>query len=274
MSTEGSHPGSGPSPGEKPFDSAPLETGPLESGPAEAGPWETEPDESGRTENPPGIDRALEGPVLEGPGLEGPGLVLASASPRRKRLLEERGLEFRVLPADVDETIDLTLDAGDASEDLAVRKALAAAERILREGSGDESLLVLGSDTLVVLGEDGDPDRRFLEKAADQTEARAMLEALSGTRHRVVTGVAVVGIDGEDLLGPPRTGHGTTWVTMRPLDAAELDAYVASGEWRGKAGSYAIQETADRFVTALDGAGFDNVVGLPVDLALQLLGLA
>lgn len=189
-------------------------------------------------------------------------VVLASASPRRHDLLRRAGVEFRIVPADVDETIDATLDATAVAEDLALRKARAVAGR--PEGAG---ALVLGSDTLVVLGEDGDPERRFLEKAGDEREARAMLGALSGSRHRVITGVAVVDAVG----GGELASHEVTWVTMRPLGAEELEAYVLSGEWRGKAGAYAIQETADRFVTNLEGGGFDNVVGLPVGLTLELL---
>lgn len=190
--------------------------------------------------------------------------MLASASPRRRDLLQAAGLDFDIVPADVDESIDLGLTAGEAARDLALRKAAAVAAR-LGPGRGP----VIGSDTLVVLGEDGSPDRRYLEKAADAAEARSMLAALSGTRHRVITGVAVVPGD-QDPLEAPLTGHGTTFVTMRAITPDELEAYVASGEWRGKAGAYAIQETADRFVERLEG-DFDNVVGLPVALTLELL---
>ncbi|MDG1491065.1 MAG: Maf family protein [Planctomycetota bacterium] len=189
-------------------------------------------------------------------------LILASASPRRHRLLAEAGVSFRIVPADVDETINLALDAGGVAEDLALRKAQAVADR-----QGSAGALVLGSDTVVVLGEDGDVDRRFLEKAPDAQEATRMLQALSGTRHRVITGIAVVDVEN----GAALTDHEVTWVTMRPLDAGEVTAYVASGEWEGKAGAYAIQETADRFVTGLEGGGFDNVVGLPVERTLALL---
>ena len=173
-------------------------------------------------------------------------------------------MAFTIDPADVDETIDPSRAPGEASEDLALRKALTVAART-RDGA-----LVLGSDTLVVLGGD---DVRYLEKAADETEARAMLRALSGTRHRVITGVAVVQ-GGRDGRLRSWCDHETTFVTMRRLEPAEIDAYVASGEWRGKAGGYAIQETADRFVTALEGGGFDNVVGLPVERTLRLLAAA
>lgn len=97
-----------------------------------------------------------------------------------------------------------------------------------------------------------------------------MLRALSGTRHAVVTGVCVVRTPGQLALCEAER----TWVTMRAITPAEIEAYVASGEWRDKAGGYAIQESADRFVTALEGGGFDNVVGLPVGLALRLLARA
>lgn len=200
-------------------------------------------------------------------------LVLASASPRRKRLLEEAGLRFRIVPADVDETIDAALDAGAASEDLALRKARAVAERLAAESLSGGALRIVGSDTLVVLGDDGDPARAYLEKAADEAEARSMLQRLSGTRHRVITGVAVLVLEGGEIVGA-HTGHGVTFVSMRELTDEELEGYVASGEWRDKAGAYAIQETADRFVTGLEGAGIDNVVGLPVALTLDLLARA
>ncbi|MFT5731527.1 MAG: septum formation protein [Planctomycetota bacterium] len=202
-------------------------------------------------------------------GLAGRPLVLASASPRRHDLLGQTGLAFEVEPADADETINLTLAAAAVAEDLALRKARIVA---LRRGGGSSAAggcLVLGSDTVVVLGEDGDPARRFLEKAADEAEARAMLTALSGSRHRVITGIAAVLMDGGEAH--EFADHETTWVTMRPLTPGEVETYVASEEWRGKAGAYGIQGTADRFVTALDGGGFDNVVGLPVARTLGLL---
>lgn len=188
--------------------------------------------------------------------------MLASASPRRHRLLASAGLDFRIVPADVDETMDLALDAGRVAEELALRKARAVAAR---DGCGDA--IILGSDTVVVLGEDRAADRRFLEKAGGPDEARAMLGALSGSRHRVITGVALV----DARTGGQLLGHEVTHVRMRELTDRELEAYVASGEWEGKAGAYAIQETADRFITGLEGGGFDNVVGLPVALTLGLL---
>ena len=182
-------------------------------------------------------------------------LVLASASPRRAALLREAGLGFEVRAADVDESFDPAADPEQVARDLALRKA-----RVVARELADPDARVVGGDTLVVL--DGP---RFLGKPADAAEARAMLEALSGTTHRVITGVAVVAGAREVAAAE------VTRVTMRVITPDEVAAYVASGEWRGKAGGYAIQETADRFVTGLAGGGFDNVVGLPVVRTLALL---
>ena len=187
-------------------------------------------------------------------------LVLASASPRRRELLAAHGLQFEVVPSDADEVINPAEDPEDVARALAARKARAVAEGLV-----DEHAFVLGGDTLVVLGEG--ESREYLEKPADAEEARAMLTRLSGTTHRVITGVAVW--SGWKIW----SDRAVTRVTMRALDDQEIDAYVATGEWADKAGGYGIQGEADGFVTALDGS-FDNVVGLPVDLALDVLSRA
>jgi len=196
-------------------------------------------------------------------------LVLASASPRRRALLAAAGLEFSVAPADIDETVRPGLGPEAAAEDLALQKARATAER-WRGGDA----LVLGADTIVAVGAEG-VDLEYLAKPNDAPDAARMLARLAGSRHRVVTGVAVVRISGARGSAPRETGvvvgHERTWVTMRPLSPAEVAAYVATGEWRDKAGGYAIQESADTFVTGLEEGGLDNVVGLPVALACALL---
>lgn len=180
-------------------------------------------------------------------------IVLASASPRRRQLLHAAGLTFEVDVPDVDESFDPALDPLAAARTLAERKARAVARR--QRGRG---VVVLAADTIVAVGPDGAV--RYLGKPADAHEARAMLALLSGTRHRVVTGVCALDVDRDRVAVDAET----TFVTMRAILPAEIEAYVASGEWRDKAGGYAIQESADRFVTALEGGGFDNVVGLPV----------
>jgi septum formation protein len=190
-----------------------------------------------------------------------PRVVLASASPRRRELLAAAGLDFEVVVPDVSEDLEPGTDPESGAVELARRKARAAARALPRSAA-----FVLAADTIVALDA---PARRtrLLGKPADEPEARAMLRDLSGTRHRVVTGVCALRLpDGAEASGFERT-----WVTMRPIEPAEVEAYVLSGEWRGKAGGYAIQETADRFVARLEEGGFDNVVGLPVRLALDLL---
>ena len=190
-------------------------------------------------------------------------LILASASPRRKRLLEDAGLSFEVLVSGVDEDHGSFDRPEEVAEELALRKAQAVAA--LLEG---EDVLVLGADTVVALSVEG--AWRLLGKPLDAKEAEEMLSLLSGSRHAVITGVCVVRVAGADVF----TGAECTWVTMREISAEEVTSYVASGEWEDKAGGYAIQESADAFVLSLEGGGFDNVVGLPVGLVRGLLAAA
>ncbi len=192
-----------------------------------------------------------------------PRLVLASASPRRRQLLLEAGLAFEVDPGDVDESVP----PGVAPEDVAVLLAERKARATLRRHAGADAV-ILAADTIVAVDRASGPE--FLGKPADAREAEHMLRMLSGSRHRVVTGVCALAA----ARGAAVTGWERTWVTMRTLAPAEIDAYVESGEWRDRAGGYAIQETADRFVTRLEEGGFDNVVGLPVRLALDLVARA
>jgi septum formation protein len=174
-------------------------------------------------------------------------LVLASASPRRRALLEAAGIPFRVVVPQVTE------DAPERGDPHAV--ALANARRKALAVTQD---LVLGADTVVAVKD------RLLGKPRDEADAGALLRALSGTTHVVVTGV-VLKASGRILERSVETR-----VTMRRLEEDEIGAYARSGEGMGKAGGYAIQETADRFVTRLQGP-YDNIVGLPVDAVRALL---
>lgn len=194
-----------------------------------------------------------------------PELILASASPRRRQILSAAGLRFAVEPSDVDEDFDPLLAPGEAGTLLAARKAALVAGR--HAGS---PRWVIAADTLVAL-EPLKPSGpwRYLGKPLHAEEARSFLRLLSGTRHLVVTGVAVQRCSDSAAF----VGRSQTWVSMRSLSAAEIDAYVVSEEWCGKAGGYAIQESADAFVTGLEG-GFDTVVGLPLALTLELLARA
>ena len=177
-------------------------------------------------------------------------LVLASASPRRRALLEDAGIACRLLPAGVDEGIPAGTGAVAAATMLACRKARAAAGAL-----GTGPALVLGADTVVALD-----DGRILDKPRDRAEAESHLRALSGTTHSVVTGVCLLDVPG----GAEEVFHAESRVTMRRLSDAEVRAYADSGEGLDKAGGYAIQENGDRFVTRVDGSR-SNVVGLPVE---------
>ena len=179
-------------------------------------------------------------------------ILLASASPRRRELLAATGLAFEVRATDVPEDLPPGIGPEAASVLLAERKARAAVR------TAD---FVLAADTIVAVGEE------LLGKPSDPADARRMLERLSGSRHKVITGVCAL----RTSDGRTASAFERTFVTMRAIAAAEIEAYVASNEWEGKAGGYAIQETADRFVTRLEEGGLDNVVGLPVGLALDLL---
>jgi septum formation protein len=171
-------------------------------------------------------------------------LVLASASPRRRDLLTQIGWAPDVVePADIDETpLKRELPAA-----LALRLARAKLEAVASRHPG---AFLLAADTVVALG------RRVLPKAESEGEARDCLERLSGRRHRVLGGIAVQAPD-----GTRRHRLVTTVVKVKRLTSAEIDAYLASGEWRGKAGGYAVQGLAAAFVPEIHGS-YSNVVGL------------
>lgn len=180
-------------------------------------------------------------------------LVLASASPRRVELLRAAGMDVDVRPADVDES----RCEDEAPEAYVRRLAFAKADAIVRVG---EPRAVLGADTIVVI------DGEVLGKPADATDARRMLGVLSGRRHVVLTGVTLIGPLEVAEEGNPRpwlTRVSATAVEFADLTRDDLEWYLASGEPMGKAGAYAIQGLASRFVTRIDGS-YANVVGLPV----------
>ena len=180
-------------------------------------------------------------------------LVLASASPRRLELLAQIALSPDIVdPAELDEAPNRRELPAQHALRLAAAKASAVAAR-------HRGAFVLGADTVVACG------RRILPKPADEAAARACLALLSGRRHRVHGGIALVTPDGR--LATRRV---ETAVTFKRLAEAEIDDYLASGEWRGKAGGYAIQGLAARFVRALGGS-YSNVVGLPLYETAQLL---
>ena len=183
-------------------------------------------------------------------------LVLASASPRRLALLRQIGVEpDEVLPADLDERV------------LPRELPRSHAERLAREKAGAVAVqrpnaFVLAADTVVATG------RRILGKAEDAAEAESHLRRLSGRRHRVYGGIAVIAPDGRQVERLV-----TTVVQFKKLSEEEIASYLTSGEWQGKAGSYAIQGLATAFVPAINGS-YSNVVGLALaETAAMLRGL-
>jgi septum formation protein len=185
-----------------------------------------------------------------------PGLVLGSASPRRAALLRQVGLDFSVCPSDVPEVAA----AGETATDLARRLAR---EKGAAVACSRTDAWVLSADTIVVV------DGAVLGKPADAAEASQMLRRLSDRTHEVFTAVALTAPGGEpagEVLVRSR-------VEFRPLSAAEIDAYVATGEPFDKAGAYAIQGGAEHFVRRVDGS-YTNVVGLPIDETRDLLARA
>lgn len=186
-----------------------------------------------------------------------PRLILASQSPRRLELLAQVGIvPARVIPADVDET----QMRGELPRTLALRLATEKA-RAARVPPGGPTV-ILAADTVVACG------RRVVPAPAGEPEARIGLALLSGRRHRVFGGIAVLSADGR-----VRARVVETQVAFKRLDAREIEDYVRAGEWRGRAGGYAIQGKAAAFVRWIQGS-YSNVVGLPLFETVALLGAA
>lgn len=184
-----------------------------------------------------------------------PRLILASASPRRQQLLREAGYDFVIHPADIDEDDHAPMLPADLAEFLAAQKVQAVA----RHHPND---VVLGADTVVAFGD------TVLGKPADAADARRMLRLLAGTTHIVITGIAVVRVASAYFT----SSRVMSAVRMRDLSSDEIDRYVATRLWEGKAGGYGIQDN-DPFVIRLAGC-HTNIVGLPVPETKKLLAQA
>lgn len=182
-----------------------------------------------------------------------PRLILASRSPRREELLRQAGYQPDAIePADIDEAPR----RGELPRDLAGRLARDKAAAVAARFPSD---FVLGADTVVACG------RRVLEKPADEAEARRFLALLSGRRHKVLGGIALAAPGGGIVVRVVETS-----VAFKRLEEREIAFYLASGEWHGKAGGYAVQGRAGQFVRQLNGS-YSNVVGLAMFETTQLL---
>jgi len=180
-------------------------------------------------------------------------LVLASASPRRQQLLRQAGYEFAVFPANIDEDSVLNLMPIELARHLSFEKAKAVATRLPHD-------VVLAADTVVAFGD------RALSKPEDAEDARRMLALLSGTTHIVITAVTLMQKESE----VQQTRAAMSAVRMRVMSTEEIDEYITSGQWEGKAGGYGIQDQ-DPFVTKMSGS-HSNIVGLPMELVEKMLG--
>jgi septum formation protein len=178
-------------------------------------------------------------------------IVLASASPRRQELLKNAGIEFVIHPANIEEIQHPGEDAAAFAERMATDKARAV--RVLVPDS-----VVLGADTIVVA------DDQILGKPSAAEDAARMLRLLSDRQHFVITGVCLIGADFEDVRSEETAIHFT------PLTDAEIHEYVSTGEPMDKAGAYAIQGIASRWIPRIEG-DYSNVVGLPVALVYRML---
>jgi septum formation protein len=188
-------------------------------------------------------------------------LILASASPRRHELLTQAGIPFTVVAADINEDLLPGEAAAAYVQRLAEEKAQAVWNRQSVSGTHDEIVTVLGADTCVVC------DGQILGKPVDTADARRMLELLCGRTHAVLTGIAVV--TGTKIIRDVEV----TQVTFNQLSDREIAQYIASGEPMDKAGAYAIQGYAARWIPRIEGCYF-NVMGLPIARTVALLAEA
>ncbi len=180
-------------------------------------------------------------------------LLLASASPQRRHLLGRLGLTLEVRSPDADE-----LDSGDATRVAATNAARKLDAVAATLAGGDLGRTVLACDTVVGL-----PDGTILGKPADVADARRMLELLADGDHVVTSAVAIATVGAGGTLVELAHHHEQTGVSFTPIDSPTMDWYLATGQWQGRAGGYAIQESAQAFVAGIHG-DVSNVIGLPL----------
>lgn len=182
-------------------------------------------------------------------------LVLASTSPRRSQLLREAGYRFKVTQPPLEEPDEPHphVDPAQHAESLAWFKAASV---------GDEHPddVILAGDTISVM------DGEIYGKPADAADARRILRKLSGTSHRVITGIAIF----NPATDRRTMGHSISTIHMRPLSDEMIESYLKTGEWQGKAGAYGIQDHGDAFVERYEGS-FTNIVGMPMELVREML---
>ncbi len=182
-------------------------------------------------------------------------LILASSSPQRAQLLRDADYAFQITPPPMDEPNDM--GASVPPESQAEALSFFKARSVAKAGATG---LILGADTIVAL------ENEVFGKPADREDARRILARLMGTTQRVITGVTLL----DTANNTRRIAHDVTLVTMRPMTERAVEKYLDTGQWRGKAGAYGIQDTGDVFVEHISGS-FTNVVGMPMELLSRLI---
>ena len=192
-------------------------------------------------------------------------IVLASSSPRRRELMTQAGFVFEVMVSEADENIEVE-EPDRMVEELSKRKAIAVAELVEKQGFAEDSVLIVGADTMVAI------DGKKLGKPAGKAGAEAMLKELSGRTHQVYTGVTLIRIQKEcgTFSKESRTFSEGTDVSFYPMTEQEIRDYIATGEPMDKAGAYGIQGKAAIFIQGIRG-DYNNVVGLPIAKLYQKL---
>ena len=192
-------------------------------------------------------------------------VILASASPRRRELLAQIGIDFEIVVSNVEEKVSVT-EPSRVVEELSAQKALATWEMVAPEADGDsgetEGVLVIGADTIVAC------DGQILGKPKDGQDAKEMLTLLQGRAHEVYTGVTLVRFDAGTKEVKRKSFHEVTKVFFYPMSEEEIEEYVATGDPLDKAGSYGIQGLCARYISGISG-DYNNVVGLPVGRLYQ-----
>ncbi|MDD9269867.1 Maf family protein [Paenibacillus sp. GCM10023248] len=184
-------------------------------------------------------------------------LILASSSPRRQELIQALGLPYIIRVSDADETVEGKITPAELVEVLSIRKASTVREML---DAADKHGIIIGSDTVVVLHDE------VLGKPVDEADSFRMLQALQGTTHQVYSGVACV----DAATGREVVSHSVTHVRMKAMSDEQIRRYIATGEPKDKAGSYAIQGIGATIVESIEGDYF-TVVGLPLSLLSDLL---
>jgi len=183
-----------------------------------------------------------------------PEIILASASPRRKQLLEGLNLDFKIIPSEIEEIIDEKVFSNKLIEDLALEKAIDVRKKI------NYPAVIIGADTVVVI------DNRVLGKPKDRQEAFEMIKMLQGKTHKVVSAIAVIDTRNEKIL----TDSVESRVSFKPLSDNEINSYIDTGEPMDKAGAYAIQGVGSILVSSICGC-YSNIVGISTYKLAEML---